>query len=183
MHPSTRPPSKSTGAPPEPPASPAAPPRPGQPLRPRPHLLAPRPRSRRGRQRAQPSRPPHPIVPGATHLGGCRRGPGRGARGKLPAAQEAGSVTAGAAKADPATSPPTLRRGSRRRRFTLLARQRRPRRLLRPHDASESPHAGPDSLSGRSRVRRSSTQSTPRARGRRGPWLFSAQKLQSPFLH
>lgn len=79
-----------------------------------------------------PFRPPRPIVPDLTHLRGCRRRPGWGARGQFPAAQKAGSVTAGSTKANSTTSPPALRSGSRRGRFTLLARQRRPRRLLRP---------------------------------------------------
>lgn len=83
-------------------------------------------------QIAQPFRPRRPIVPDLTHLGGYRRRPGWGARGKLPTAQKAGSVTAGPAKANPATSSPALRSGSRQGRFTLLARERRPRRLLRP---------------------------------------------------
>lgn len=63
-------------------------------------------------------------------------------------------MTAGSAKAHPATSPPALRSRSRRGRFTLLARQRRPRRLLRPHEASESPHPGLDlfSVAPRSRI-------------------------------
>ena len=79
-----------------------------------------------------PFRPPRPIVPDLTHLRGCRRRPGWGARGQFPAAQKAGSVTARSTKANSTTSPPALWGGSRRGRFTLLARQRRPRRLLRP---------------------------------------------------
>jgi hypothetical protein len=75
---------------------------------------------------------PLPIVPNLTHFCGRGRRPGCGARGELPAAQEAGSVTAGSAKTYSAASPPTLggRRG--RGRLALLARQWRPRRLLRP---------------------------------------------------
>lgn len=94
--------------------------------------LDPGPSCRRELQIAQPFRPRRPIVPDLTHLGGYRRRPGWGARGKLPTAQKAGSVTARPAKANPATSPPALRSGSRQGRFTLLARERRPRRLLRP---------------------------------------------------
>lgn len=104
------------------------PPGPGRPL----SSLLHGPPSRRELQLGQPFRPPRPIVPDLTHLGEGRRVPGWGTGGKLPAAQEARSVTAGSAKAYPATSPRALRSRSMRGRFTLLARQRRPRRLLRP---------------------------------------------------
>lgn len=43
------------------------------------------------------------------------------------------------------------------------------------HEASESPHPGPDLFSGRSRAWRGSTESTPEARGRK-PAIFSAPR-------
>lgn len=85
--------------------------------------------SRSGGRASSPGPPtPAPIVPDPAHLGRRRRRPGRGAGGKLPAAREARSVTAAAAKADPATPPPTPSNRRGRGRVPLLARQRGPRR-------------------------------------------------------
>ncbi|XP_027625598.1 small integral membrane protein 27 isoform X1 [Tupaia chinensis] len=61
----------------------------------------------------------------------------------------------------------------------------RARRLppLPYHEASESPHPGLDLFSGRSGFWWGFTESTPRVRRQKGPYFFSSQELQNPFLN